>query len=273
MDATQVIDVSIIIVHFNTPLLTQNCLRSIFALIRDVRFEVIVVDNASTVHDAQALASIFPAIKLIKSERNLGFAGGNNLGISNSTGNYILLLNSDTVLLNNAIKLAYDYLVQNSSVGVVSAQLQYPDGKIQSVCQRFPSIKYSLIELLRLQKFLTRKERGAVLLGSFFDHKRTMVVDWVWGTFFMFPRQILNELPAKKLDDRYFMYAEDMQWCFDIKKLGYEIHYYPAAKVMHHMGGSSGNKSSLMHANNRRFLSDNFSSLKAKTIMLLHKLL
>jgi GT2 family glycosyltransferase len=232
-----------------------------------------VVDNASTVHDAGELKEQFPSIHLIKSKVNVGFAGGNNLGIKEAKGRYILLLNSDTVLINDAIALTYTYMEENKNVGVVSAQLQYPDGKIQSVCQRFPSVKYSAIELLRLQKLMPADKRGSLLLGAFFDHKATAQCDWVWGAFFFFRSEILQKLPGEKLNEDYFMYIEDMQWCMDIRRLGYDVHYYPGAKVTHYMGGSSGSKNELMQKNTDDFLRKNYSSLERVVIKGLNKLL
>jgi GT2 family glycosyltransferase len=267
------VDVSVIIVHYNTPDLTRQCIESIIEKTEGIDYEIIVVDNASTVHDAAELGEAFPAIRLIKSGQNLGFAGGNNLGIKFAKGKYILLLNSDTVLINNAIALSFRYMEGHRKAGVVSAQLLYPDGRVQSVCQRFPSITYSLVELFRIQKFLSKEQRGKLLLGSFFDHQSSAKADWVWGTFFMFPRHLLESLPGKRLDDRYFMYAEDMQWCLDIRKLGYEIHYFPDAKVYHYMGGSSANRSTLMLQNNEKFLTDNFPALKLKILRVIQKVL
>ena len=266
-------DVSIIIVNYNTPELTRNCIASVLEKTLGVSYEIIVVDNASTVHDAQELKVQFPSIQLIKSKSNLGFAGGNNLGIAAAKGKYILLLNSDTVLINDAVSLAYAYMEQYQNAGVVSAQLQYPDGGIQSVCQRFPSVKYAAIELFRLQKLMASERKGRVLLGAFFDHKHTATCDWVWGAFFFFRAQLLEKLPGKKLNEDYFMYIEDMQWCMDISRLGYEVHYYPEAKLIHYMGGSSGSKNELMKKNEEEFLKKNYSPLKRTVIKNLNKLL
>jgi GT2 family glycosyltransferase len=266
-------NVSIVIVHYNTPELTRNCIQSVLEKTNAVSYEIIVVDNASTVHDVGELKEEFPSIHLIKSKVNLGFARGNNLGIKEAKGKYILLLNSDTVLINDAISLAYAYMEEHKTVGVISAQLQYPDGRIQSVCQRFPSIKYSAIELLRLQKLMPAEKKGRVLLGAFFDHKATVQCDWVWGAFFFFRSEVLEKLPDGKLNEDYFMYIEDMQWCMDIRRLGYEVHYFPDAKLIHYMGGSSGSKNELMQKNTDDFLKKNYSLLERVVIKGLNKLL
>jgi GT2 family glycosyltransferase len=266
-------DVSIIIVHYNTPGLTRNCIESIYQKTHGVNFEIIVVDNASTIHDAGEIKYWFPKIILIKSGKNVGFAGGNNKGIAVASGKYILLLNSDIVLIENSVLAAFEYLETHSNVGAVSAKLVFPDGRHQSVAQRFPSIKYLLIELLRVQKFLPKQKAGKILLGSFFDHTSNANVDWVWGAFFMFRKELLKGMPGNILDDRYFMYVEDMQWCWDIKKMGYEIHFFAGTTVIHYMGGSSGHKNELMKANNEDFLKRNFSSMELKIIKMCKRLL
>lgn len=266
-------DVSVVIINYNTFQLTSDCVRSVLKHTHGLSFEIILVDNASDSFPEEDFKSEFPTVKLVVSDRNLGFAGGNNLGIQHSTGRYILLLNSDTYLRDNAILTTLRYMDEHPEAGVVSARLVYPDGRHQSVAQRFPSVKYQLIELLRLQKFLSKEAAGRLLLGAFFDHSQNAVVDWVWGAYFLFRREILDQLPGRKLDDRYFMYFEDMQWCLDISKLGYEIHFCSEAEVVHLMGGSAGKKSKLMIENEAVFMRHNFTPVKAALIRKLQRLL
>ena len=134
-------------------------------------------------------------------------------------------------------------------------------------------MKYQMIELFRLQKLLSKSKAGKLLLGAFFDHNENTKVDWVWGAFFLFRKEILNLLPENKLDDTYFMYFEDVQWCMDIIKLGYEIHYFAETKIIHKMGGSSGKKNEMMLRNGELFLKQNYSVTKIKCIKLLQNLL
>lgn len=262
-------DVSIIIINFNTITLTRNCIASVQQFTADINFEIIVVDNSSTETDVSVLQNEFPSIKLVQSHLNLGFAGGNNLGIQYASGKYILLLNSDTYLKDNAILGIFKYMENHPEAGAVSARLIFPDGKLQAVAQRFPSIKYQLIELFRLQKLMPAKKAGRLLLGAFFDHRETVKADWVWGACFMFPKSILGQLHANKLDDTYFMYCEDVQWCMDFNRLGYEIHFFAGAEIIHLMGGSSGEKSTMMIQNGELFLTKNY---KKWEISLINKL-
>jgi GT2 family glycosyltransferase len=265
-------DISIIIINYNTYQLTCDCVASVMAYTAGLSYEIILVDNASPDgFDAVDFSRRFPQVKLILSPENLGFAGGNNLGIREATGEYILLLNSDTYLKDNAVKVTRDYLRTHPEAAVVSARLIYPDGRHQSVAQRFPSIKYQLIELLRLQKLMSRPAAGRLLLGSFFEHRENVKADWVWGAWFMFPRSILQHLPGNRLDDTYFMYFEDMQWCMDIRNLGYEIHFCADAEVVHLMGGSSGAKKDLMKQNELLFLQKNYTPRQIRWIKRLNQ--
>ncbi len=253
-------DVSIVIINYNTLQLTRACIESVISYTKGLSYEIILVDNAST-EEASILKEDYPSIHFIRSQVNLGFAGGNNLGITAATGKYILLLNSDTYLQQNALLITFNYLEKHSEAGVVSARLVYPDGRHQSAAQRLPSVRYLLIELFRIQKLLPKRSAGKLLLGAFFDNKENTTADWVWGTYFMFRREILKQLPEGKLDDRYFMYNEDMQWCIDIRKLGYQIHFCADAEVVHIMGGSAGKKNKMMEENGRLFMERNYSRL------------
>lgn len=228
-------DISIIIVNYNTFELTCDCIRSI----KDntiCNCEIILVDNASSECNAKLFLEYFPDIKLIQSKTNLGFAKGNNLGIQLASGKYILLLNSDTILLNNAIDLSLERIKKDGGIGALSGQLVSKDGSLQGASNEFVTIRKNLIRTLRLQKVLPAYQFKKLDLET--EHE----TDWIWGTFFLFPSHILNRLPENKLPDDFFMYGEDKQWCYRFKKMGYSIIYYPAAKIQHLIGASSSDK-------------------------------
>lgn len=234
---------SIIIINYNTFQLTCNCIQSIKEKLLGLTYEVILVDNASSECDPKNFLDKFPEINLIVSPTNTGFTGGNNTGLSNATGEYILLLNSDTELINNAPKICYDYMQQHAEVGVTTAQLTYPGGKIQYNCRRFRTIGWELLEVFPFYLLLPKRKKEQLMLHHYFDHKSIMKCDWVWGTFMFFPKKIIDQLPGNKLPADFFMYVEDVLWCWHIKKLGYEIHFLPEAKVMHiHKGSTSKEK-------------------------------
>ena len=162
-------NVSIIIINYNTFELTCACIQSVLDKTLDINFELILVDNASVECDPGLFSQKFPSIKLIRSGTNLGFAGGNNLGIKVAKGEYILLLNSDTVLKNNAIKISCDRLKSSPGIGVLSCKLLYPDERVQPVAGRFPSLRRELRNLLRLNKGLSQEQRAEMFLGTEFN--------------------------------------------------------------------------------------------------------
>ncbi len=229
---------SVIIINYNTFQLTCQCIQSIHEKLIDVEYEIILVDNASVECDATLFKTKFPDIKLIVSKTNTGFTGGNNLGIEQAAGDYLLLLNSDTELINNAPKICLDYIKQHKEVGMVTCQLIYPDGRIQCNTRRFRTISWELLEIIPLYKFLPKAKREALMLHHYFDHKSFVKADWVWGAFMLFPKSIIQQLPQKKLSDDFFMYCEDVLWCWDFKQLGCQIHFLPEANVMHVHKGS-----------------------------------
>ncbi|TAL40796.1 MAG: glycosyltransferase family 2 protein [Chitinophagaceae bacterium] len=233
-------ELSVIIINYNTFQLTCNCIQSLYEKIKEVEFEIVLVDNASSECDPQLFKQKFPGIKLVVSETNTGFTGGNNLGIDHAKGEYLLLLNSDTELINNAPRICLDHLKANPKVGLATAQLLYPDGRIQYNCRRFRTITWELLEVFPFYKFLPKKKREALMLHHYFDHQSFTACDWVWGTFMLFPKKIILQLPEKKLPGDFFMYCEDVLWCWEFKRLGYEIHFLPEAKVMHIHKGSVG---------------------------------
>lgn len=266
-------DVSIIIVNYNTFELTCNCIESILSHEANLNFEIILVDNNSTEIPALEFKKKFANVVLIESPINIGFAKGNNLGIALSKGKCILLLNSDTILVNDAISKSMNFLVKQPKVGVVTARLEYKDGRVQHNCQRFPSPFYQLFEFFRIQKILGKRLGGRILLGPFFDHQSAVYPDWVWGTFFMFRKDSLELLPEKKLADNFFMYVEDMQWCMDFHLAGFKVAFLPEAKVLHLMGMSNGPKNEMMKQNEEEFMRLYYSAFTRGVIKILASLL
>jgi GT2 family glycosyltransferase len=232
-------DVSIIIINYNTFELTSNCINSVIDKTERVSYEIIVVDNASTECDASIFKEQCPTINLIKSSTNLGFAGGNNLGIQHANSDYILLLNSDAELVNNAVVEAYNVINEDITIGVLSGCLLNPNDTIQAQAGRFPSLQRELRELLRINKLLSMRARADYYMGSQCDYTHPIEADWVWGAFFMFRKSDLAYFPNNLLHNTFFLYGEDLQWCYHFKKvLGKRILYHPAPQIIHYIGGS-----------------------------------
>ncbi len=253
------IHLSIIIINYNTFDLTSKCLHSVYDNLAGIEFEVILVDNASTESDPAVFKANYPQITLVQNKENVGFAKGNNIGIQNAQGEYILLLNSDAFLKDDSTLIGIDFLKENKDVGVVTGKLIYPDGKLQHNCQSFPRFSKSLIEKTRLHKLFSQSKKSSYLQGFYFDYTQKGKPDWVWGAYFMFRKEILKKLPTHKLNDDFFMYGEDMLWCYEFRKLGYEIVYLPQIKIIHLLGGSSGKAQEWTHENHQLFLKKNYS--------------
>ena len=232
--------VSVIIINYNTFALTANCIRSVIANTHHCGYEIILVDNASAECDAGKFLAEFPSVKLIRSDRNDGFAAGNNLGIGHSKGEYILLLNSDTVLQEDSISKSVEYIQQHSEAGVLGCRMTYPDGTVQYSARRFRTISWELLDMFRfIPWMMPYKKRAKRMLGKYFRHDENRECDWVNGAFFLFPVKILDQLPGKNLDNRFFMYAEDQLWCEQIKNLGYRIIFYSGTTIVHINSGST----------------------------------
>ena len=232
--------VSAIIINYNTFALTSNCIRSVIEHTHGINYEIILVDNASTECVAGDFLKEFSSVKLIRSESNGGFAFGNNLGIEKATGNYFLLLNSDTMLQEDSISKAVEYMQQHTEAGVVGCRMTYPNGKVQYSARRFRSISWELLDLFRFIPWLMPyNKRAKRMLGKYFRHDADMDCDWVNGAFFLFPRKVFDQLPGKKLDDRFFMYGEDQLWCEQIRSLGFKILFYSGTTIIHINSGST----------------------------------
>lgn len=252
-------DVSIIIINYNTEDLTHSCIKSVLGHSSGFSFEIILVDNASNAFNASRFLELSPLVKVIESPVNVGFAGGNNLGIAKASGTYLLLLNSDCELVENSIGLLLDHYQKLQNPGALSPRLMYPNGIHQSAAQRFPSWSRNLLELFRIHKCFSAAKRARIFLGAYFKNNSNTEADWVWGTCFFFRKELLEQLPDQKLNADYFMYCEDIQWCMDFKNRGFLNYFFAETSVVHLMGGSSGNKNKLNEESYDRFLRANYS--------------
>lgn len=232
--------VSVIIINYNTFRMTSDCIRSIYQHTKGTPFEIILVDNASTERDPKEFLQEFPKLTLLESKTNSGFAGGNNLGIEKAIGEYILLLNSDTLLTEDSISKTVDCLRAHPAVGVVGCRQIFPDGQVQFSARRFRTISWELLDLFRFVIYsMSYQRRSRLMLGQFFKHDESLEADWVNGAYFMLPASVIQQLPGGKLDERFFMYGEDVLWCEQIKNLGYKIYFQADTTIIHISSGST----------------------------------
>lgn len=248
--------VSIVIINYNTFQLTCNCIESVMAHTSGVSYEIILVDNASSECDADLFKQKFPSINLITSQTNLGFAGGNNLGLQQTHGEYILLLNSDTVLTEDVISYVHRKAAGISNLGAATAKLIYPDGTVQPAAGTFLSVKKHFLEVTRLFKIFRRTYAGLV---KQYDFETDFSCDWIWGTFFFFPKKNLDAAGGQ-LSANYFMYFEDVEWCYHFRKAGLVNRYFAGSKLVHLIGKSSSGtfKEKLMRKSHLRFVRINY---------------
>lgn len=226
--------VSVIIINYNTFDITCNCIESIQQYTNGVPYEIVVVDNASPDDNPDLFLERFPNIVLVKSKENGGFARGNNIGIDHSKGDIILLLNSDTLLTEDSITTAAQELSQDAEIGMLTVRLVYENGKYQNNVRKFRSIRNEVLDVFRpFLMLLPYKKRATMMLNQYFNGDFSTYCDWVSGAFMMFRKELLQDLPEKKLDERFFMYGEDQLWCYQIKQAGYKNYYTANATVIH----------------------------------------
>jgi len=226
--------ISIIIINYNTFNITKQCIQSIIDNTRDVAYEIILVDNASTERNADVFKDIFPQIKLIKSPENTGFAKGNNLGIEQALGEIILLLNSDTYFNENVLSKALTKFNMLSNIGFLGVKMKYPNGRVQFTARKFRSIGWEILDLFRFIPFLMPYTvRARLMQGKYFKGDFDMECDWLNGAFLMFNKSILERLPGQKLDERFFMYGEDHLWGFQLKQLGLINYFFQGTSLIH----------------------------------------
>lgn len=215
--------VSIIILSYNTKELLLSCLRSINKYLSKSDIEIIIIDNASTDGTKEIIQS--SKFKIIENKENLGFAKANDIGAKEAKGEYLLFLNSDTQLLNGKIIEMADFLKNNKSIGIIGGKLLNEDNSPQLSCGRFYGILEVMLMLFGAEK-LIRKSPDNITR-----------VNWVSGACLMIKKDLFEKVGG--FDESFFMYMEDMELCYCVNKLGYQIWFYPAAKILHIGHGSS----------------------------------
>lgn len=225
------VDLSVIIVSFNTKKLTLDSINSVLNEGSSIKREIIVVDNNSHDGSKEALRKVADTkkgVSLIENKDNVGFAKANNQAIKKAKGEYIFLLNSDTVVKKNSLKALIDFTKSKEDAGVVGARLLNKDGSIQESCVHFPTIKNALKEYFLGEKGLFNKYAP--------KGKSAQVVDALVGAAFLITPKALSEVGL--LDERYFFYFEDIDYCRKVKKKGLKVYYFPKSEIYHYHGAS-----------------------------------
>lgn len=226
-------DISIIVVSFNTKGLLLDCLASIFETVNGISFEVWVVDNNSTDGTVEAIRERYPDIKIIKNTKNLGFAAANNQAFRQMNGDYALLLNTDTVLTNGAVQELFDFMEVNPEAGMACGQLLNLDGSSQNSIANFPTTltllsNETLLRILLPKKFPS-KRRGYV---------SPLKIDSCIGACLMARKKAMDDMGL--FDERYFFFFEETDWAYRMKRGGWAIYLVPTAKIFHAQGKTVG---------------------------------
>jgi GT2 family glycosyltransferase len=231
--------VSIIIVSWNARDYLVHCLNSISTETCRHPFEIIVVDNASADGSAECVERQFPKVRLIRSANNLGFAKANNLGIAQSRGSYLALINSDVKVLPDCLTRLVDFCEQHPEAGMAGPRVLGGDGKLQRTCRGFPSVWNMFCRALALDAFLSKCKWFSGFLLSYWPQDSLRPVDMLTGCFWLVRRRALAQVGL--LDERYFMYGEDMDWCKRFWLKGWKLMFIPSAEAIHYGGASSSN--------------------------------
>jgi hypothetical protein len=247
------IDLSIVIVSWNVQDLLRRCLQSIHSsktwlasehtassdiasVPGECTLEIIVVDNGSEDGSVEMVRRDFPNVRLIANQDNRGFPAANNQGIAVAAGRYVLLLNPDTEILDEALARLVAFADDHPRAGMVGPQLLNPDGSVQSSRRRFPNLVTAFFESTWLEPYAPRR-----LLDRYYLLDRptdaTQDIDWVTGAAVLARREAIEEVGL--LDEGFFMYSEELDWCHRFRDGGWRVVYLPTAQIVHHVGKSS----------------------------------
>lgn len=234
-------DISIIIVNYNTKDLTKQTIQAVIDTTHKAKYEIILVDNASSDGTVDAVREAYQNVKIIANTENVGFSKANNIGIKQSKGKHILLLNSDTKVLGECIDKCFAYMEQHKDIGTLGPKINLANGDLDHACKRgFPTPSASLFYMLKVDKIFPESEKYGRYKMNYLSNDDINEVDSLTGAFMMVRKEVVDKIGD--LDEEFFMYGEDLDWCYRIKEAGYKVMYYPEAKIIHYKGQSSKKK-------------------------------
>ena len=228
------IDVSIIVVAWNVRELLHNCLKSVYGQTKGINFEVIYVDNASNDGSVEMVTKEFPEVRVIKNTENEGFIKANNQGIKIAKGRYVLLLNSDTVVLDNAIAKTVTFADAHPQTAVVGCRILNQDGTLQRSCFMSHSILNFFLSATCLHKIFPMSRFFGREWMTWWDFNDVREVEVIKGCYALVQKEAIEQVGF--MDDLYFVYGDDTDWCYRFRKNGWKILFTPDAKIIHYGG-------------------------------------
>lgn len=228
-------DLSIVIVSFNTREMTRECIESVYSNPGGLNLQVVVVDNNSADDSIEVIENAFPHIELIKNTENLGFAAANNQGFDIATGKYVLLLNSDTVILGDVLKNSVDFMNSHKNVGGLGCRILNTDMTMQSSCSGYPTLVRLLFMTLGLNRILAALNADNYMLRHW-KRDTEREVEVISGCYLLTRRTVLDEVGG--LDEDFFFFGEETDWCLKVRKAGWRLMFSPVGEIIHHGGGS-----------------------------------
>lgn len=231
------LDLTISIVHTDNRARLEKCLRSIEAGTRAITYEIIVVDNASTDGGAEMVRREFPQVQLLCIPTRRGFSAGHNLALARGRGRYLLILNDDTELVADCFERLVHFMDAHPEAGACGPKLLNPDGSLQRTANRFPTLTYGIFEALALNRFFPNNPIQRANIYAEWDRSTTRAVDAVSGACLLVRREVMEQVGL--LDENFFLYSEEVDWCYRLARAGWQVYYVAEAQLVHYGGQST----------------------------------
>lgn len=231
-------ELSVIIVNKDTPDITKKAIESVFQTIKEVEFEIVVVDNSS--FKENIIKSFNEKVRIIKNIENKGFGNACNIGVRNSLGEVILFLNSDTVLFQDTVDVAFSFFKKQEKIGALGVRQLLESGRLDAGCKRgFPTPLSSLYYFLGLSKIFPNSKRFGAYQQTFIDEKDVVEVDCISGAFMLIKKDVFNLVGG--FDEDFFLYGEDVDLCYRLKQKGFRNFYFGKVSFLHYKNKSGKN--------------------------------